>query len=305
MSKEQGMQVGVVGLGKMGAIVARRLLRGGHDVSGVDTDAAKTAALEADGLQVRPSLEALVAGLETPRLLWLMLPSGTPVEAVVRELESLLEPGDAVVEGGNSDFRDSLRRAEQLARGGLELLDVGVSGGIWGLEDGCGLLVGGTPEGVARSAAAFDSVAARDGWIHVGPAGAGHYAKMVHNAVEYGVMQAYAEGYELLRSAPMPVDAAGTVEVWSVACSIRAWLLEHLATVLGANPDLDGVPGRVGDSGQGRWAVEQAIDDGVPIPAIAAAMFARFGSQRDDAPAMRAIAALREQVGGHRPHVPA
>jgi 6-phosphogluconate dehydrogenase len=305
MSKEQRMQVGVVGLGKMGSIIARRLLRAAHDVSGTDLDRSQTAALEREGLVGRGSLEALVDGLQRPRLVWLMLPSGAAVEAVLDDLAALLQPGDVVVEGGNSDYRDSVERARRLARSGLALLDVGVSGGVWGLEDGCGLLVGGGSEQVARAAPAFDAVAAAGGWAHVGPAGAGHYAKMIHNAVEYGVMEAYAEGYELLRSAPMELDAARTVEVWNAACSIRAWLLGHLATVLASNPGLDGVASWVGDSGQGRWTVERAVGQGVPVPAIAAALFARFASQRDGSPAMQALAALREQVGGHRAQVPA
>lgn len=297
------MQIGVVGLGKMGAIVARRLLRAGHDVLGTDVDAERLAAVE--GLRARGSLEALVEALERPRLLWLMLPSGAPLEGVVRALERRLELGDVVIDGGNSDHRDTLERAGRLASRGLGLLDVGVSGGVWGLEDGCGLLVGGDDELVRRAAPALDAVAAVDGWARIGPEGAGHYAKTVHNAVEYGVMQAYAEGYELLRAAPMDVDAGRTVEVWNAACSLRAWLLGHLAAVLADNPRLDGVPGWAGDSGQGRWAVERAVDAGVPVPAIAAAVFARFGSQRDASPAIQAIAALRERVGGHRPQVPA
>ena len=296
------MQVGVVGLGKMGAIVARRLLGAGHAVAGTDTDPSRRGSLASDGVL---SLAELVAALPAPRVLWLMLPSGAPTAGVIGELQALLEPGDTVIEGGNSDFRDSLERVGALRARDVELLDVGVSGGIWGLENGAGLLVGGRDAAVARAAAAFDAVAAPDGWAHVGPPGAGHYAKMVHNAVEYGVMQAYAEGYELLRAAPMAIDAARTVQVWSEACSIRAWLLEHLAEVLERNPALDGVPAWVGDSGQGRWTVEQALQQGVPVPAIAAAVFARFGSRRDASPAMQAIAALREQVGGHAPRVAA
>jgi 6-phosphogluconate dehydrogenase len=298
------MQIGVVGLGKMGAIVARRLLRGGHDVLGFDLDPSRTTALLSEGMQASESAEALVARLATPRLIWLMLPSGAPVDAVIRSLEELLAPSDLVVEGGNSDHRRSIAHAERYASRGLGLLDVGVSGGVWGLDDGCGLLVGGPADQVRRAAPVFDAVAPADGWAHVGPAGAGHYAKMVHNAVEYGVMQAYAEGYELLRASPIEVDAVRTVEVWNTACSIRAWLLGHLATVLADNPRLDGVPGRASDSGQGRWAVQQAVEQGVPVPAIAAALFARYSSQRSTSPAAQAIAALRQQVGGHRAQVP-
>jgi 6-phosphogluconate dehydrogenase len=257
------------------------------------------AALEADGLAACRSLAALVDALAPPRTVWLMLPSGAPVDAVLAKLEGRLAPGDVVLEGGNSDFRRSQTHAKRLAARGVTLLDVGVSGGIWGLQDGCGLLVGGDEAAVARAAAAFDAVAAPDGWAHVGLAGAGHYAKMIHNAIEYGVMQAYAEGYELLTAAPVEIDAARTVATWNIACSIRAWLLGHLATVLADNPQLEGVPGRVGDSGQARWSVEQAVDLGVPVPAIAAALFARLGSQQAEAPAMQAIAALRRQVGGH------
>jgi 6-phosphogluconate dehydrogenase len=293
------MQVGVVGLGKMGGIVARRLLRAGHAVAGCDLEPARAAALTAEGLAAHGSLGQLVSALAPPRRLWLMLPSGAPVDAVLAELEGRLAPGDVVVEGGNSDFRRSRAHAHRWARGGAGLLDVGVSGGIWGLEDGCGLLVGGDEAAVRLAAPVFDAVAAPGGWAHVGPSGAGHYAKMVHNAIEYGVMQAYAEGYELLAAAPVPVDAAATVATWNVACSIRAWLLGHLAAVLAENPGLEGVPSRAGDSGQARWSVEQAVALGVPVPAIASALFARLGSQQADPPAMRAVAALRRQVGGH------
>lgn len=293
------MQVGLVGLGKMGAIVARRLLRGGHAVAGFDLEPARAAALKPDGLAAHGSLAALVEALAPPRMVWLMIPSGGPVGAVLAELEGRLEPGDVVLEGGNSDFRLSQVRAARLAGRGVALLDVGVSGGIWALDDGCGLLVGGDEAAVALAAPALVAVGAPDGWAHVGPSGAGHYAKMVHNAIEYGVMQAYAEGYELLTAAPIDVDPARTIATWNVACSIRAWLLGHLATVLAENPCLEGVPARVGDSGQGRWSVEQAVGLGVPVPAIAAAVFARLGSQQEEAPAMRAIAALRQQVGGH------
>jgi 6-phosphogluconate dehydrogenase len=293
------MHVGVVGLGKMGSIVARRLVRGGHMVAGFDLDGERSAELGSE-LRACDSPEALVAALSAPRLIWLMLPSGAPVASALGDLTPLLEAGDVVVEGGNSDFRITAGHAAALAAHGVELLDVGVSGGIWGLDDGCGLLIGGDEGAVSLAAPAFDAVAARDGWAHVGPSGAGHYAKMVHNAIEYGVMEAYAEGYELLAAAPVPIDTTRTVAVWNVACSIRAWLLGHLAAVLADNPGLDGVPGRVGDSRQGRWSIEQAVDLGVPVPAIAAAVFARLGSQQDNAPAMQAIAALRQQVGGHR-----
>jgi 6-phosphogluconate dehydrogenase len=289
----------------MGAIVAQRLLRRGIEVGGFDIDPESMARAQAQGLQPSGSLEQLVASMTPPRLLWLMLPSGATVDAVIVALESLLGPSDIVVEGGNSDFERSLEHADRYRERGLALLDVGVSGGIWGLDDGCGLLVGGPPAVVERSAFAFDAVAAEGAWAHVGPSGAGHYAKMVHNAVEYAVMQAYGEGYELLRAAPMEIDAARTVAAWNAACSIRAWLLGHLAHVLAENPDLDGVPARAADSGQGRWSVHQAVGHGVPVPAIATALFARFASRQETSPALQAVAALRQQVGGHVPEVPA
>jgi 6-phosphogluconate dehydrogenase len=297
------MQIGLVGLGKMGAIVARRLLRGGHAVVGHDLDGERGAALAAEGLDPAASLDELVERLEAPRVVWLMLPAGKATEHVAGALASRLSAGDVVIEAANSDPARAPVLAQRLAGDGVTLLDVGVSGGIWGLDHGAGLLVGGTEDDVERAAPAFDAVAAPGGWGHVGPVGAGHWAKMVHNAVEYGVMQAYAEGYELLGAGDVEVDVAKTLATWNIACSVRSWLLGHFADAVAANPSLDGVPAWVDDSGQGRWSVDAAVRAAVPVPVIAAALFARFGSRQQQAPAMQGIAAMRQQVGGHRPQV--
>src|SRR5215207_3567092 len=222
---EPHVQIGLVGLGKMGSIIARRLLRAGHEVVGLDLNVDLTGALAREGLRGAHSLGALVDALSPPRLVWLMLPVGTPTEGVLAELEACLSRDDVVIEGANSNFEDTVKHVAHYAERGLGLVDVGVSGGIWGLEEGLGLLVGGDADLVARVSPAFEAIARHGGWAHVGPSGAGHYAKMVHNAVEYGVMQAYAEGYELLRAPAIDVDFARVLQVWNAACSVRGWLL--------------------------------------------------------------------------------
>jgi len=295
------MQIGLIGLGKMGSNLAKRLLRGGHDVAGYDVASGAGADLDAEGLRRAGSLGDLLRALDAPRVVWVMLPPGAITSAALDELEGLLDEGDLVIEGGNSNFRDSLRHAARFAERGVGFLDVGVSGGIWGLEDGFGLLVGGDSGLVERAAPAFDAIAARDGWGHVGASGSGHYAKMVHNAVEYALMQAYAEGYELLRANDL--DAPEVLGVWSTACSARSWLLDHLVAALRARPDLDGVQGFVEDSGMGRWALKEATDLAVPVPVMASALFARFASRQEESPAMQSLAALREQIGGHKAKV--
>jgi 6-phosphogluconate dehydrogenase len=295
------MQIGLVGLGKMGSNIAKRLLRAGHDVVGFDLATDAGADLESEGLQRVASLGSLLDAAAAPRVLWVMLPPGAATSAALDELESLIGEGDLVIEGGNSNFHDSVRHAARYAERGAGFLDVGVSGGIWGLEDGFGLLVGGDAQLVERAAPAFDAVAAQDGWGHVGESGTGHYAKMVHNAVEYALMQAYAEGYELLKA--FDLDAAEVLGVWNTACSARSWLLGHLVAALQARPDLEGVHGYVQDSGMGRWALKEATDRGVPAPVISAALFARFASRQEESPAMQSLAALREQIGGHEAKV--
>jgi 6-phosphogluconate dehydrogenase len=295
------MQIGLIGLGKMGSNVARRLLRAGHEVVGLDLAADAGAGLEAEGLRRADSLGALLRALPAPRVIWLMLPPGAATSTALGELEELVGKGDLVIEGGNSNFRDSLRHAARYAERGVGFLDVGVSGGIWGLEDGFGLLVGGDARLVERAAPAFEAIAARDGWGHVGESGTGHYAKMVHNAVEYALMHAYAEGYELLKA--FDLDAPEVLGVWATACSARSWLLDHFVAALRARPDLEGVQGYVEDSGMGRWALKEAVDRAVPVPVMSAALFGRFASRQEESPAMQSLAALREQIGGHKAKV--
>jgi 6-phosphogluconate dehydrogenase len=229
-----------------------------------------------------------------------MLPAGEATDATIRSLTEILSRGDLIVDGANSDFRNTLRNAALLQDTGIRFADVGVSGGIWGATEGYGLLVGGDPLDMDSIRPLCATLSRPGGFAHVGPVGSGHFAKMVHNGVEYAVMQAYAEGYELLAASDLSVDISAAVSVFATACSIRAWLLDHLARALAQNPKLEGVKGWVGDSGMGRWTIEEAVRLSVPIPAITAGLYARFTSRQEDSPAMRSIAALRQEVGGHK-----
>jgi 6-phosphogluconate dehydrogenase len=284
------MQIGMIGLGKMGANMAERLRRHDHEVVGFDPVAA--------GSDV-DSLAALVQALAAPRAAWSMVPAGEATESTVAALAELLDPGDVVIDGGNSYARDSQRRHELLAERGVAFIDAGVSGGVWGLDAGYCVMAGGLPEVVDRIRPLFDSLVTEGGFAHVGGPGAGHFSKMVHNGVEYALMQAYAEGYELLGATDLDVDVAATLEVWRHGSVVRSWLLDLLAEAVGEDPDLGGVSGWVEDSGEGRWTVDEAVAAAVPVPAIATALFARFSSRQTDAPAMRALATLRDRFGGH------
>ncbi len=290
------MQLGMIGLGRMGANMAQRLRRDGHDVVGFDPFSEATDVA---------SLAELVDALEAPRVVWSMVPAGAPTAETVDALAGLLRPRDVLVEGGNSRFTDSMARAARYAEAGLGFVDAGVSGGVWGLESGYALMVGGADEHVGRvwpllvSLAPPGAEGTGRGLAHVGPAGAGHFTKMVHNGVEYAVMQAFAEGYELMARHDLDVDVPATLRAWQEGSVVRSWLLDLLVRGLEAHPgfaDLDDV---APDSGEGRWTVQTAVDTGVPVPTIAAALFARFESQHDQSLAMKAVAALREQFGGH------
>ena len=285
------MQLGMVGLGRMGDGMRRRLQDAGHEVVGYDRDPA---------LSDVPDLAGLVSRLAPPRVVWLMVPAAVTT-TVVGALAELLGSGDVVVDGGNSSFREDAPRADRLATRGVGYLDVGVSGGVWGYEYGYALMVGGEPEPVRRCGPLFEALkpAGPFGLVHAGGVGAGHYAKMVHNGIEYGVMQAYAEGYELLVRSETVADPAGVLKSWRSGTVIRSWLLDLLDRALDSDPDLVEVGGRVADTGEGRWTVEEAIRLAVPLNTIAAALFARFASRQDDSPAMKAVAALRQQFGGH------
>jgi 6-phosphogluconate dehydrogenase len=284
------MKLGMVGLGRMGGNMAERLRRTGHEVVGhARTDP------EADV----HSLPDLVAALEPPRIVWTMVPAGDPTEEVITELAELLAQGDVVVEGGNSNYLDSIRRGEILGSRGVGFVDAGVSGGVWGLENGYSLMVGGDAEHVAAVQPAFDALAPPSGFAHVGPSGAGHFTKMVHNGIEYGLMESFAEGYELLRASDLDIDVPAALNAWREGSVVRSWLLDLLAAAVEDDPELDSLRGYADDSGEGRWTVQEAVRLGVPVPVISTSLFRRFQSRQDDSPAMKVIAALRRAFGGH------
>ncbi|HON74517.1 MAG TPA: decarboxylating 6-phosphogluconate dehydrogenase [Dermatophilaceae bacterium] len=288
------MQLGLIGLGKMGGNMRERLRRAGHEVVGFDRNPEVTDVA---------SLDELVGALHAPRTVWVMVPAGDITRAVVRELADRLTPGDLVIDGGNSRFTDDQVHAELLAVKGIRYLDCGVSGGIWGLTNGYGLMVGGAAEDVATAMPIFDALRPEgpreEGFVHAGTVGAGHYTKMVHNGIEYGLMQAYAEGYELLTKQPIVTDVPGAFKAWTRGTVVRSWLLDLLNDALTKNPTLADVSDYTVDSGEGRWTVEEAIAHDVPMPVISAALFARFASRQAISPTMQAVAALRGEFGGH------
>jgi 6-phosphogluconate dehydrogenase len=284
------MKVGMVGLGRMGGNMAERLRRHGIEVVGWARDPEKADVA---------SLADLVAALDPPRLVWLMLPAGEATEHTVDQLHELLAEGDVVVDGANGFYRDAIRRAERLAGRGIGFVDCGVSGGVWGLEQGYALMVGGDPDVVERARPVFEALTPPGGFARMGAVGAGHYTKMVHNGVEYALMEAYGEGYELLTASELGVDVPAALEVWRHGSVVRSWLLDLLAQAVADDPGLTGLKGWADDSGHGRSTVDEAVRLGVPIPTIAASLFARFTSRQDDSPAMKVVAALRREFGGH------
>jgi len=288
------MKLGMIGLGKMGANMAERLRRHGHEVIGMDP-----AKPDADAHSVS-ELVPLLAADGQPKVAWSMVPAGPITDSVIIELGALLEPGDLVIDGGNSNYLDSIRRGEELAAKGIGFLDCGTSGGVWGLENGYALMVGGTPESVAIAQPLFDALSPAKGFAHAGPVGAGHYVKMVHNGIEYGLMHAYAEGYAILAASPLGIDVEAAIGSWQEGSVVRSWLLDLLIKALAETPNLDGIASVAADSGEGRWTVTEAVANGVAAPVISAALFARFTSQqREDDMAMKVISALRNQFGGH------
>ena len=289
------MHLGIIGLGKMGNNMRARLRASGVEVTGYDPNPAVTDVA---------TLAELAAALPTPRVVWVMVPSGRITDEVIHQVAEVLEPGDLVIDGGNSRYTDDAVHAEFLASRGLRFMDVGVSGGIWGLENGYGLMAGGEAEDVERAMPVFDALRPEgpreEGFVHAGPVGAGHYVKMVHNGIEYALMQAWAEGYELLDNRKDLVsDVAGTFKAWQRGTVVRSWLLELLVKALEDDPEFADIQGYVDDSGEGRWTVHDALDRAVPVPTISAAIFARFVSRQKDSPSMKAVAALRNQFGGH------
>jgi 6-phosphogluconate dehydrogenase len=291
------VQLGLVGLGKMGFNMRERLRKAGHEVIGYDRNPDVTDS---------ESLADMVGKLDAPRAVWVMVPAGDPTRETVEALGELLSEGDLIIDGGNSKYTEDQRNAAGLAERGVHYLDVGVSGGVWGLENGYGLMVGGGKEDVERLMPIFDALRPEgpreEGFAHAGPIGAGHYSKMVHNGIEYGLMQAYAEGFELLDAAAIVEDVPAVIKAWQRGTVVRSWLLDLLVRALDSDPELDDLRGYVEDSGEGRWTVAEAIDKAVPAPVISAALFARFASRQEDSPAMRAVASLRAQFGGHAVH---
>ncbi|WP_433369948.1 phosphogluconate dehydrogenase (NAD(+)-dependent, decarboxylating) [Streptosporangium sp. CA-115845] len=286
------MQIGMVGLGKMGGRMAERLRRGGHEVVGYDRDSAVSDV---------SSLEELAERLQTPRAVWIMVPSGEPTRATIEALGEVLAPGDLLIDGGNSHYVDDQRHGAALTAKGIGFVDCGVSGGVWGLENGYALMVGGDRADVERAMPIFETLKpeGEDGFVHAGRIGAGHFAKMVHNGIEYGMMQAFAEGWELLEASDIVTDVPGAFKSWRQGTVIRSWLLDLMVRALEEDPALEQLEGYAQDSGEGRWTVQAAVDLAVPLPVITAALYARFASRQDDSPAMKVVAALRNQFGGH------
>ena len=286
------MHIGMVGLGRMGGNMAERLRAAGHEVTGYDP--------HSDASEVS-SLADLVTALPTPKIVWIMVPAGDPTADTIHGLRELLRAGDIVIDGGNNKWSDDIAHGEFLAEQGVKLLDCGVSGGIWGRTEGYALMVGGAEADVATCQPIFDALkpAGDDGFVRAGELGAGHFVKMVHNGIEYGMMQSFAEGYELMAATDLVTNLPGTLRSWQQGSVIRSWLLDLLVRALDEDPDLAKIAGKADDSGEGRWTVEAAIEHAVPMPAISAALFARFASRQDDSPAMKVVAALRNQFGGH------
>jgi 6-phosphogluconate dehydrogenase len=320
------MQIGMIGLGRMGGNMVRRLLRGGHECVVYDLNPKAVADLAAEGATGSNSLDEFVSLLKPPRTAWVMVPAGEPTEGMVRTLGERMEAGDAVIDGGNSHFKDDVRRAEGLKEKGIHYVDAGTSGGVWGLERGYCLMIGGEIEVVQRLAPIWTALApgrgdippapgregrqstAEEGWLHCGPVGAGHFVKMVHNGIEYGLMQAYAEGFDIFRNAAsenLPeehrynLDLADIAELWRRGSVVTSWLLDLTASALAESPDLAEYTGHVQDSGEGRWTVNAAIEEAVPVPVLASSLFARFRSRQENTFGEKVLSAMRYKFGGH------
>jgi len=320
------MQLGIIGLGRMGGNIARRLMLNGHTTVVYDRNTSFVENLRQEGATGVADLPALVAGLEKPRAVWVMLPAGAPTEDTINDLSQLLEPGDVIIDGGNTYYKDDIRRAQALSEKGLSYIDVGTSGGVWGLERGYCMMIGGDAEVVKRLDPLFDSLApgmgdiprtrdrksdddrAERGYIHAGPAGAGHFVKMIHNGIEYGMMQAFAEGFDILKtksSESLPpeqrfdLNVADIAEVWRRGSVVSSWLLDLTADALASDPKLDGFSGEVADSGEGRWTIEAAIEQAVPVPVLSSSLFARFRSRQQSTYGDKMLSAMRFGFGGH------
>ncbi|AZD08357.1 6-phosphogluconate dehydrogenase, decarboxylating [Pseudomonas chlororaphis] len=320
------MQLGIIGLGRMGGNIARRLMLNGHETVVYDRNSAFVSTLSGEGAKGVADLPALIAGLEKPRAVWVMLPAGAPTEDTIDTLSQLLEPGDVIIDGGNTYYKDDIRRAQALAEKGLNYIDVGTSGGVWGLERGYCMMIGGDADVVRRLDPLFDALApgmgdiprtkdrvaeddrAERGYIHAGPAGAGHFVKMIHNGIEYGMMQAFAEGFDILKTKASPslpqdqrfdLNVADIAEVWRRGSVVSSWLLDLTADALASDPQLDGFSGEVADSGEGRWTIEAAIEQAVPVPVLSSSLFARFRSRQQSTYGDKMLSAMRFGFGGH------
>jgi 6-phosphogluconate dehydrogenase len=293
------MQLGMIGLGRMGAGMTQRLLQGGHQVTVYDRSPEAIAALAGKGATGASSLEDLGQKLKAPRVFWMMIPAGAPIDDTIQRLQDTVSPGDIIIDGGNSNYKDSIRRAEDLRTKQIEFLDVGVSGGVWGLKVGFCLMIGGTEAVFKQAEPIFKTLAPPDGYAYVGAPGTGHYSKMVHNGIEYSMLQSYAEGFEILRAAPFGFDLAQLSKLWNHGSVIRSWILELAQAAFERDPQLSHIRGWVDDSGEGRWTLQEAIDHAVPAPALASSLFMRFRSRQDDSFSDKVIAALRNEFGGH------
>jgi len=296
------MEIGMVGLGRMGGNMTQRLVNGGHTVVAYDRTAETVQQAASHGALASTSLEDVVSKLTAPRAIWVMVPSGDPTESTLNTLADHLAPGDILIDGGNSNYKDSVRRGAALATRGIHFVDVGTSGGVWGLQEGYSMMIGGEPSAVERLTPIFQTLAptSNRGWGHVGPVGSGHFTKMIHNGIEYAMMQAYAEGFEILRAKEeFALDLHQIAEIWRHGSVVRSWLLDLTANALSENPDLDGIKGWVADSGEGRWTVFEAIDQDVPAPTITLSLMMRFISRQEDSFGAKLLAAMRNQFGGH------
>ena len=297
------MEIGMIGLGRMGANMTQRLIAGGHTVVAYDRDSAAVAASASGGAKAAETVGDLVARLSPPRAVWVMVPAGAVTDAVIDEAAKILDPGDAVIDGGNANYKDTIRRGEKLSERGIHLLDAGTSGGIWGLTEGYSLMVGGDKDAFHRLEPIFQTLAPGPdrGYSHVGPVGAGHFTKMVHNGVEYALMQAYAEGFELMQAKrhEFDLDLPAIARTWQYGSVVRSWLLDLAVRALEEDPGLESLAAYVDDSGEGRWTVNESVELAVPTPAITAALYQRFRSRQEEPFGSRLLAALRNQFGGH------
>jgi 6-phosphogluconate dehydrogenase len=293
------MELGMIGLGRMGANMTERLVNGGHRVITFDRSAEAIQRVVDIGAVGAHSLADFVKQLALPRAIWLMVPSGEPVDQTIEQLLPNLSKGDIVIDGGNSNYKDSIRRATKLKQQSMHFVDAGTSGGIWGLKNGYCMMVGGEKEVVSRLEPIFTTLAPKDGYLHVGPSGAGHFVKMIHNGIEYGMLQAYGEGFELLKASQFDLDLAKISHLWNQGSVVRSWLLELAESAFEKDPKLSSIKGYVEDSGEGRWTVEEAIERSVPAPVLMLSLFARFASRQEDSFSAKVIAALRNEFGGH------